>query len=287
VLIGALGAIVVAALVAGPGSTAAVAASRRSIVAAFYPIAYAAQRVGGAGVTVSNLTPAGAEPHDLELSPAQMDRMLDADAAFVMGRGFQPAVEKAAQQRDGVTVDVLDKLPRFADPHVWLDPVLMQEVVRTVQRGLTKADPKRARTYARNADTLVAELEGLDERFRAGLATCTRDLIVTAHEAFGHLARRYGLRQEGVAGIDPGAEPDARRIAQLADLVDKEGVTVVFTESLLSPRVADTLAREAGVKTETLDPLEGISEARQAAGDDYFSVMDTNLRKLRAALGCS
>ena len=114
-----------------------------------------------------------------------------------------------------------------------------------------------------------------------------RDLIVTAHEAFGALARRYGLRQEGVAGIDPSAEPDARRIAQLSDLVEKDGATVVFTESLLSSRVADTLAREAGVKTETLDPLEGLSGARQAAGADYFSVMDTNLRKLRAALGCS
>jgi zinc transport system substrate-binding protein len=216
-----------------------------------------------------------------------MDHLLDADAAFVMGQGFQPAVEKAAQQRDGVTVDVLDALPRVADPHAWLDPVLMQNIVRTVQHGLTKADPKGASNYAKNADALVAELEALDERFRTGLQTCSRDLIVTAHAAFGHLARRYGLRQEGVAGIDPSAEPDARRIAQLSDLVEKDGVTVVFTESLLSSRVADTLAREAGVKTETLDPLEGLSSARRAAGDDYFSVMDTNLRKLRAALGCS
>ena len=287
VLIGATGAIVAATLVAGLGSTPAAAAPKRSVVAAFYPIAYAAQQVGGARVTVSNLTPAGAEPHDLELSPAQMDRLLDADAVFVMGRGFQPAVEKAAQQRDGVTVDVLDGLPRVTDPHVWLDPVLMQDIVRAVQRGLTKADPKGASTYARNADALVARLEALDATYRTGLATCTRDLIVTAHEAFGHLAHRYGLRQQGVAGIDPSAEPDARRIAQLSDLVQKEGATVVFTESLLSSRVADTLAREAGVKTETLDPLEGLSSARQAAGADYFSVMDANLRKLQAALGCS
>ena len=287
VLIGATGAIVVAALVVALAPTPAVPASKRSVVAAFYPIAYAAQQVGGERVTVSNLTPAGAEPHDLELSPAQMDRLLDADAVFVMGRGFQPAVEKAAQQRDGITVDVLDRLPRVTDPHVWLDPVLMQDIVRTVQRGLTKADPKGAGTYARNADALVARLVALDETFRTGLASCTRDLIVTAHEAFGHLARRYGLRQQGVAGVDPSAVPDARRIAQLSDLVDKDGVTVVFTESLLSSRVADTLAREAGVKTETLDPLEGLSSARQAAGDDYFSVMDTNLRKLQVALGCS
>ncbi len=289
---------VVAGVVAPP---AAGAASKRSVVAAFYPIAYAAQQVGGTRVSVTNLTPAGAEPHDLELSPAQMDRLLDADAVFVMGRGFQPAVEKAAQQRDGVTVDVLDKLPIGAgskqvkaegsssglDPHVWLDPVLMQGIVRQVQRGLTKADPKGAAVYAKNADSLVAELEALDAKFRAGLAHCTRDLIVTSHEAFGYLAERYGLRQEGAAGIDPAAEPDAKRIAELTDLVKKNGVTVVFTESLVSSRVADTLAREAGVKTDTLDPLEGLSGKKQAAGDDYFTVMDTNLRKVRAALGCS
>jgi len=302
-LIGAACAFVV---VTGLWVPAAAAVQRRSVVAAFYPIAYAAQRVGGSRVAVSNLTPAGAEPHDLELSPAQMDRLLDADAAFVMGHGFQPAVEKASQQRDGVTVDVLDKLPIGArntgagnsrvraegsssglDPHVWLDPVLMQDIVREVQRGLTRADPKGAATYAKNADALVAELGALDEKFRAGLSSCSRDLIVTSHEAFGYLASRYGLRQESAAGIDPTAEPDAKRLAELTDLVKKNGVTVVFTETLVSPRVADTLAREAGVKTETLDPLEGLSAKKQAAGADYFSVMDTNLRKVRAALGCS
>ena len=170
---------------------------------------------------------------------------------------------------------------------MWLDPVLMQDIVREVQRGLTKADPKGAAVYARNADALVAELDALDAKFRAGLADCPRDLIVTSHEAFGYLAARYGLRQEGAAGIDPTAEPDAKRIAELTDLVKKNGVTVVFTESLVSSRVADTLAREAGVKTDTLDPLEGLSGKKQAAGADYFTVMDTNLRKVRAALGCS
>jgi zinc transport system substrate-binding protein len=287
------------------GQAIAGAAPKRSVVAAFYPIAYAAQQVGGQRVSVYNLTPAGAEPHDLELSPAQMDRLLDADAVFVMGHGFQPAVEKATQQRDGVTVDLLDKLPinggskpkgsqqvkegdpSALDPHVWLDPVLMQDIVRQVQRGLTKADPKGAATYAANAAALVTELGALDEKFRTGLSDCSRTLIVTSHEAFGYLAARYGLRQEGAAGIDPTAEPDAKRIAELTDLVKKYGVTVVFTETLVSPRIADTLAREAGVKTDTLNPLEGLTDKEQAAGADYFTVMDSNLRKLRAALGCS
>jgi zinc transport system substrate-binding protein len=270
-----------------PASTAA-AADRTTVVAAFYPMAWAAQQVGGARVHVTNLTPAGAEPHDLELNPDQIDELLDADLAVVMGKGFQPAVEDATGQRDGVTLRVLDELPtRPGDPHVWLDPVLMRQVVAKVKTALIKADPKGARVYTRNAQVLDAKLQALDTRYRDGLASCARHEIVTGHEAFGYLARRYGLHQEGVAGLAPDAEPDPKRIAQLTDLVKRDGVTTVFTESLVSPRIAETLAREAGVHTEVLNPLEGLTDSERAWGDDYLTVMDANLAKLRTALGCS
>jgi zinc transport system substrate-binding protein len=258
------------------------------VVAAFYPVAWAVGQVGGSRVAVTNLTPAGAEPHDLELTPKQLDTLLDADVAVVMGDDFQPAVERAADQRDGTTVHLLDRLPvRAGDPHVWLDPVLMRRVVAQVRAALTKADPAGKARYARNATALDAELTALDRRYRDGLATCTRDEIVTAHDAFGYLARRYGLHQEGVAGLAPDSEPDAKRLAQLSDLVTREGVTTVFTESLLSPRIADTLARETGVRTEVLNPLEGLTDGERGRGDDYLSVMDANLAKLRVALGCT
>ena len=206
---------------------------------------------------VANLTPAGAEPHDLELTPKQIDQLLDADLVLDLGRNFQPAVEKASEQRDGPTVKLLDVLPvktggktvdeddpDALDPHVWLDPVLMGDIVTQVQRALTKADRSGRATYQRNADAFRAQLAALDTRFSEGLADCDRKLIVTAHEAFGYLARRYGLRQEGVAGLSPDAEPDPKRLADLTDLVERDGVTVVFTEELVSPRIADTLARE-------------------------------------------
>jgi zinc transport system substrate-binding protein len=271
-----LSAVGLAALVTS--SMPASAASRRSVVAAFYPVAWAAAQVGGNRVAVTNLTPAGAEPHDLELTPDQMDTLLDADVAFVMGKGFQPAVESAADQRDGATVRLLDRLPRRGgDPHVWLDPVLMRRIVGQVRDSLTKADPAGKAVYARNAAALDAQLADLDERYRKGL---------TAHEAFGYLARRYGLHQSGVAGLAPDAEPDAARLAELADLVKRDGVTTVFTESLLSPRIAATLARETGVRTEVLNPLEGLTAKERSRGDDYVTVMDANLTKLRTALGC-
>jgi zinc transport system substrate-binding protein len=240
--------------------------------------------VGGDRVAVTNLTPAGAEPHDLELNPDQIDAVLDAKLLVELGRGFQPAVEQAAEQRDGTTVELLPSGTK--DPHIWLDPVRMATIVRTVQRELTKVDPKGRAQYSRNAQRLRTELADLDARYRAGLAHCERSVIVTAHEAFGHLAKRYGLRQEGVAGLSPDAEPDAQRLGQLADLVKRLGITTVFTEELLSPRIADTLAREAGVTTATLNPLEGLTDRELKRGDDYLTVMDQNLAKLRAALGC-
>jgi zinc transport system substrate-binding protein len=277
--------VTLAALVpAGPAG----AVDRKKVVAAFYPVAWAAQQVGGDRVQVTNLTPAGAEPHDLELNPDQIDGLLGADLAIVMGKGFQPAVEDAAGQRDGVTLRLLDRLPtKRNDPHVWLDPVLMQKIVEQVRASLTKADPGGAKVYARNAAALDIRLRSLDARYRDGLTRCARKEIVTAHEAFGYLAGRYGLVQQGVAGLAPDAEPDAKRIAQLTDLVRHDGVTTVFTESLVSPRIADTLAREAGVKTAVLNPLEGLTDQERSRGDDYLTVMDANLAKLRRALGCT
>ncbi len=277
---------------AAPAPAVAAGRARMAVVASFFPVAQAAARVGGDGVTVTNLTPAGAEPHDLELTPRQRDQIDDARVVIVMGRGFQPAVEAAAEQREGVTVELLRRLPvakgKDVDPHVWLDPNLMARIVEVVADAFAKADPSRRATFTRNADEYRAELAALDDEYRDGLASCQRDVIVTAHEAFGYLARAYGLRQRGVAGIAPDSEPDPKRLAQLADLARRDGVTTVFTESLVSPRIAETLAREAGgLRTEVLNPLEGLTAKEQRAGADYLSVMRVNLAKLRAALGCA
>jgi zinc transport system substrate-binding protein len=264
---------------------------RIDVVAAFYPLAKAVRQVGGDRVDVHDLTPAGAEPHDLELDTDDVDAILDADLAVVLGEGFQPAVEDAADQRDGPTLRVLDHLDRGMhgdDPHVWLDPARYREVVDAVADALADADPDRARAYRRNAARFDAELRTLDADFAAGLAECRTRTVLTAHDAFGWLARRYDLEQHGVAGLEPDAEPDPDRLADLADLAEREGVTTVFTEALVSPRVARTLAREAGgLRTAVLDPLEGLDDERIEAGDDYVSVMRDNLAQLRKALGCT
>ncbi len=286
---------IIAVLVAGVGCAAngsAATDGRLPVVASFYPLYEAAVRVGGEHVAVTNLTPAGVEPHDLELSPDQVDALLDASVVLYLGHDFQPAVQAIAEQRQEGTLDLLaglDLQPATGDavdPHVWLDPVLMGDIVDAVRDELSTVDPAGEAAFRANADVYRAEIEALDQRYRDGLSGCARDLIVTSHAAFGYLAAEYGLRQEAIAGIDPSAEPDPARLAELADLVEREGVTTIFTEELASPAVAETLARETGAKTAVLNPLEGLTQDEVAAGATYVSVMDENLAALREALGC-
>ena len=282
---------------AAKASASARAPKRIDVVAAFYPLAFAASAVGGKYVDVSNLTPAGVEPHDLELTTDQVDALQGARLVLVMGKGFQPAMEKIARDRDGASLAVLDRLPRLRsagggadralDPHVWLDPTLMRAVVDEVRAALIRADPGHATAFATNAARVRSRLDALDAEYRAGLASCPRRLVVTAHEAFGYLAREYGLRQEGVAGLAPDAEPSANRLAKLSDLAKRKGVTTIFTEELVSPKVAQTIAREAGgLQTAMLNPLEGLTQREIDRGDDYFRVMRANLDKIARALGC-
>ncbi|MGH9213494.1 MAG: metal ABC transporter substrate-binding protein [Acidimicrobiales bacterium] len=274
------------------------------VVASFYPLAEAAGRVGGDRVAVTNLTPAGTEPHDLELTPDQVDDLEDADLVLYLGQGFQPAITEIAERRDGETLDVLDGLelePGGAealdaqegeheegglDPHFWLDPRRMVDAVDEIATALSAVSPDDAATFAANAEDYAGQLTALDAEIEAALATCEREEIVTSHAAFFYLADRYGLTQLPLAGVSPEVEPDTERMDDLADLVDEHGITTVFHETLAPPDVAETLAREAGVDTAVLNPIEGLTEEQVDTGEDYASVMRENLAALVDALGC-
>jgi zinc transport system substrate-binding protein len=255
-------------------------------VASFFPLAEVARRVGGDRVVVTDLTPRGAEPHDLELTSDQVDELLDADLVVHLGGGFQPAVEDVVDQRDGATVDVLSALGidedgDDVDPHVWLDPTQLGRIVDVVAGALADEVPDSEADVDAAARRYRDELVDLDADLASQLGDCRRDLVVSAHDAFGRLARRYGLRTEALTGLSPEAEPDPGRLAELADLVEREGVTTVFTEALVAPDVAEVLAREAGVRTAVLDPIEGPSDG------GYVGAMRRNGDALAEALGCS
>lgn len=271
-----------ALLVAGCGAAASGSNGRTSVVAAFYPLAFAAERVGGHKVDVTNLTPPGAEPHDVELTPQEVGKLQSARVVLYLSHGFQPAVEQAVGGASGKRVDALAGLglredAGKTDPHVWLDPVLYARIVRKIGGALGR--PARAAA-------LAGRVLGLDREYRAGLAHCARRDIVTTHAAFGYLAARYHLHQVPITGIDPEAEPDPRRVQALIDLVRREHVNVVFFERLVSPRLADTVARDGGARTAVLDPIEGLTPSEQDRGYTYFTLMRRNLRELRSALGC-
>ncbi len=294
-----VGAVLISATSCSPSGTSNPGSSDRiEVVAAFYPVQEAAERVGGDLVRVTNLTAPGVEPHDLELAPDQVEAIATADLVLYLGDGFQPAVQDAIGDAQGLTVDLLAAMPTIpppsgseigleVDPHVWLDPVLYAKMIDEVRAGLAKVAPHRASTFQANADRFTEEVSGIADAYRAGLANCERSLIVTNHAAFGYLASEYGLTQQAISGLAPDAEPSAQRLAQLKDLVDQQGVTTIFTEDLVSPKVAQTLADEAGVQTAVLHTLEGLTQDELAAGDDYGSQMRANLSTLEAALGCS
>ena len=269
-------------------AAAATASPTRRVVAAFYPVAYAAQEIGGSTVVVRNLTPAGAEPHDLELKPSDVVSVQRADLVLYLGDGFQPAVEKAVASTHAHGVDLLAgfKLSRgkdeqgnpAVDPHVWLDPLRYAQIASRIGRALGR--PRATAAY-------IARLHALDAQYRAGLAHCTRKTIVTSHAAFGYLAARYGLTQLALEGMSPEAEPSPKALAKLIGEVRRSQATTVFFETLVSPKLAETVARNAHVKTAVLDPIEGLTPDAVEHGATYFTVMRANLVALRLALGCS
>jgi zinc transport system substrate-binding protein len=263
------------------------AKGKTTVVASFYPLAYAAQQVGGPSVHVENLTPAGAEPHDLELTPQAVARITRANVVLYLSHGFQPAVSDAVRQTSGRAVDVLAELPLHgahgqeagltADPHVWLDPPLFERIVERIGSVLHRPAP---------AEALVAKVRALDRDYRRGLAHCVRKDIVTSHAAFGYLAQRYGLHQVPITGLTPESEPTPQQLANVIRLVRETHATTVFFETLVSARLADTVAREVGARTAVLDPIEGLTPTEQSHGDTYLTLMRRDLAALRQALSC-
>jgi zinc transport system substrate-binding protein len=258
-----------------------------NVVTGFYPLQFVAERVGGDAVSVTNLAKPGAEPHDLELKPQQVAQVADAHVVVYL-KGFQPAVDKTVAQEakdtafDAAAVEPL--LDGGKDPHLWLDPTRLAAVADRLADRLGQADPDRAADYRSRAAALRGGLEELDREYAEGLKTCQRREIVVSHMAFGYLANRYHLEQVGINGLTPEAEPSPQRLADIAEKAREHRATTIFFETLVSPKVAEAIAREVGAKTAVLDPIEGL-----AAGstEDYLSVMRANLATLKPALGCS
>lgn len=303
----------------GDGSSGTVTEDGRlRVTASFYPMQFLAEEIGGRHAEVSTLTKPGTEPHDLELSPRQTGELSDA-GLIVYLKDMQPAVDEAIEQSGAehvVEASEFTSLEKHGgdedgehgeheedageeadggheghdhggedggDPHIWLDPVRYAEVAEGVGKAMAKADPDHAAAYEKNAAELADRLRKLDGRFAAGLENRRTDTFITTHAAFGYIADRYGLVQESIKGLSPESEPSAARMKQLQDIAEDDGVTTVFFETLVSDKTARTLAGDLDLRTDVLDPIEGVTD--KSKGDDYFEIMEANLGALQQALG--
>ena len=312
-----------------------------AVMASFYPLQYLAEKIGGEHVSVTSLTPDGAEPHDLELSPKMVDSLSSADAVVYLA-GFQSAVDEAIEQQAPKTV--IDVSPAAelveagtdanhpseeeeeatdeaqsgeteghdhdheghdheghnhdheghdheghehhhdmsADPHFWLDPTRMAKAATLVGDKLAEADSAHADVYKANAKALAEELNTLSDTLVTKTSSCKVKTFVTAHTAFGYLADRTGLTQVGISGLDPESSPSPARLAEIAQIAKEQGVTTIFTEALIDPKVAQTLADDLGITTAVLDPIESQTDASK----DYAATMNSNIDALTKALDC-
>ena len=300
-----------------------------TVMASFYPLKYLAEKIGGEHVSVTSLTPDGAEPHDLELSPKMVDSLSSADAVIYLA-GFQSAVDEAIEQQAPKTVIDVSSAAELieagtdanhpsedeeeatdeaqsgeteahehdheghdheghdhhhdmsADPHFWLDPTRMAKAATLVGDKLAEADSAHADVYKANAKALAEELNTLSDTLVTKTSNCKVKTFVTAHTAFGYLADRTGLTQVGISGLDPESSPSPARLAEIAQIAKEQGVTTIFTEALIDPKVAQTLADDLGITTAVLDPIESQTDASK----DYAATMNSNIDALTKALDC-
>ena len=279
------------------------------VAAALYPIAEMVETIGRANIKVVNLTPPGTDAHGVELSAQQLEQLQQAKITFYLGENYQPAVQKSIASLKVPAVNLLDSLDLQTmtndphahdkpsgsdahssadkDPHVWLDPALMIDMARVVANNLTQLQPKLADQFASNAAEYIDSLEVLGNEIDTRFTTCASRTLITAHYSFGYFARRANLEVYSVADINPDEQLSAKKLEELAAVVRDKQVSTIFYEELVSTDLARTLADKAGVTTDTLNPLEGMSQKDIDAGKSYLSVQRDNIKKIAVALSCA
>ncbi len=269
-----------------------------TVVATFYPMGEFARQVGGDLVTVTVLTPAGAEPHEYEPTPQQIGQVYDADIFLTNGGEVDvwatdliPELEahgvKTVEMSTVIdTLEMKEDGEVQMDPHFWLDPSLAMHEVELIRDTLSLIDPKNTSTYTLNTTRYLADLSALDTAFQTELATCDQRTVVTSHDAFGYMATRYHFTIISLLGLSPEEEPSAGELADIVKDAKAKGVSSIYFETLVSPKLSETIAREIGATTLVLNPLEGLSEEEISEGESYLSVMRQNLANLKIGMVC-
>lgn len=264
------------------------------ITTSFYPLAEFAKQVGGENVEVINITPPGSEPHDYGPTPQDIVSVNQSKFFIFNGSGFDPWAEKIAPELEKRGVIVINMTEYFdlletdegPDPHIWLDPILAKQEVEIIRNTLQEIDPANSKIYNNNAEQYLAKLSELDQKFQTALAFCEIREAIVSHAAFGYLAQRYSIDIIPIAGISPEEEPSLRRLGEISVLAQEKNIKYIFFETLVSPRLAETIAQEIGASTLVLNPVEGLTDEDIKAGKSYITEMEKNLNNLQLALVC-
>lgn len=268
------------------------------VYASFYPLYFFATQIAGDKADIHNITPAAAEPHDYDPTAQDIANIEKGNMLILNGgvEAWGDKIKNNLKETNGevvtageglLTKQLTEEGETMRDPHVWLDPALAKKEAAKITEGFIKVDPANTATYQQNEKQLDAKLDQIDAEYKKGLANCQSKDIITSHAAFAYLASRYGLQQIAIAGLSPDAEPSAQQLADVANFAKKNNVKYIFFETLVSPKLSDTIAQEVGAKTLVLDPLEGIPQDEIKQGQNYFTIMNQNLHNLQTALQCT
>jgi zinc transport system substrate-binding protein len=280
------------------------AEKKLKVVTTFYPMYDFTKNIVGDYADVVTLIPSGAEPHDWEPTPKDMETIQQADVLVYNGAGMERWVDKVIKSTNNDKLKVVEASKgidlmegtaeeeegdehgneKHLDPHVWLSPVLAQKEVKSIEDAVVQADPSHKDIYEKNAEAYISKLNDLDKLYKDGLTTAKRKDFITQHAAFAYLAKQYGLQQVPIAGLSPEQEPSAAKMTEIIKFAKEHQVKTVFFETLVTPKVAEVISKEIGAKTAVLNPIEGLTREEKAKNLDYIGVMKNNLEQLQKAL---
>lgn len=280
-----------------------------NVLTSIYPMYDFAQKIGGNKARITNMVPAGVEPHDWEPNATDITNLEKADLFIYNGAGMEHWVDdvlKSTQNKELFKLEASKNIKlntghshykeenhrsniehhenSNSDPHVWLNPINAKQQMKDIKDAFVKVDPDNKDYYENNYDKYAQEFDKLDKEYKDTLKPLSNKDIVVSHEAFGYLCDAYGLNQVGIEGVSPDSEPDPARMSEIIEFVKKNKVKVIFFEELVSPKVAKTIADATGAKTDILNPIEGLNGKEKSSSEDYFSVMRKNLESLKVAL---
>jgi zinc transport system substrate-binding protein len=260
------------------------------VATSFFPLYDFAKHVGGNKVNVKAMVPVGVEPHDWEPTVQQIQSLLSDDLFVYNGAGIDNWADKVETR---LKVDASEDLPLLTDnhgnpdPHTWLDPVLAKRQVELIRNSLIKSDPQNTDYYIQNAQLYIDQLDSLDAKIKSDLSNCTKRDFIAFHSAFSYFSNRYGLHMHTILGEDPEGEIKPQTLIQLVNFAKQYGMHVIYSEDLLDPRNAQTIANEIpNGKVLVLSPIEGVDKNEQQAGIGYLEKMQQNLENLKVGLDC-